>query len=187
MSQRLRFQDAVPARNPSRRSLHEKQRSRRRVENIGDGLLPGHDTQPAINVAASSKQRVSRNGLASPGGARYPKVTNGRQLGIATQFGLCASDRIIRGSDRRSTCGTPFLPKLRPPGRRALFSIATNAGQCPLWNGLRTLATHCGMPIRRSWRPRPAHGSVRCCQRATNFLFLLRNRTFQFTRRWKRR
>lgn len=68
MSQRLRFQDAVPARNPSRRSLHEKQRSRRRVENIGDGLLLGHDTQPAINVAASSKQRVSRNGLASPGG-----------------------------------------------------------------------------------------------------------------------
>jgi hypothetical protein len=35
--------------------------------------------------------------------------------------------RIIRGLDRRSPCGTRFLPKLRPPGRRALFSVATKA------------------------------------------------------------
>jgi hypothetical protein len=44
----------------TRRNPHEKQESRRLVENIGDGLLDGHDAQPVINVAAFSDQRVSR-------------------------------------------------------------------------------------------------------------------------------
>jgi len=66
--------------------------------------------------------------------ARCSKVTAGSQLGIAPPFDLSEGGRIIRGLDRRSTCGTPFLPKLRPPGRRALFSVATRLHRCRLWD-----------------------------------------------------
>ena len=117
MSQHLWFRDAVPSWNPSHGGDLRK-KSRRRVENIGDGFLRGHDTQPAINVAASSEQRVSRNDLASPSGARCRKVTGGCQLAHRRSI------RPMRKRPNHSRLGLAFqlwnvLPPETSPARSA--------------------------------------------------------------------
>jgi hypothetical protein len=56
--------------------------------------------------------------------ARYPNDTGGSESSTATQFDLCESDRIIRGLEW--ALWNALLPKLRPPNRRALFSMATD-------------------------------------------------------------
>ena len=117
--------------NPSLGAFAKNKKAVAGLRTSATASYTGMIRNPRSNLPASPEQSVSRMGLTSLE-ARCSKVTAGSQLGIAPPFDLSEGGRIIRGLDRRSTCGTPFLPKLRPPGRRALFSVATRLHRCRL-------------------------------------------------------
>jgi hypothetical protein len=116
---------------PARRShglplVTKKQKGRRRVEASATAYHTGMIRNPR-SMWPFHLNKWLAEWADELGERRYPNDTGGSERGSATQFDLCESNRIIRGLDWRSAYGTLFLPKLCPPSRRALFSMATKA------------------------------------------------------------
>jgi hypothetical protein len=149
MSQCLR--DAVPAWNSPHGGatdylVTKKQRGRRRVETSATAFHTGMIRNPR-SIWPFHLNKWLAEWADELGERRNPNDTGGSELGTATQFDLCESDRIIRGLEWRSTYGTLFLPKLCPPSRRALFWIATKAP--PISALERPQDGHCAISEKR--------------------------------------
>lgn len=114
-------------------TLAKNKKGRRRVENIGDGLLDGHDAQPAINVTAFSDQKVSRMRLASLGSA-MPKSHRRLPTRNHHSFRPMRERRIIRGLDRRSPLRNALPPETARPVGGLSFRSRQRLNQCRLWN-----------------------------------------------------